>query len=105
MLAHRLVLLEAENRELCRANELLSKRQRAKKSRLQLGGLLSAPEANAILLEKGIVDARRENTRREGSSTEQAQLRTRRCNNYSQTGHNSRTCQVVWERSEDGDSG
>jgi hypothetical protein len=104
MLAHKLVLLEAENQELYIANDLLSKRQRAKKSRLQLGGSLSAPEADAIRIEKGMVDATGENISRGGSCTERAQLRTRRCGNCSQTGHNSRTCQVVWETSEDGDS-
>jgi hypothetical protein len=66
MLAHRLVLLEAENRELCTANELLSKRRRAKKSRLQLGGSLSAPEADAIRIEMGVVDATGENICRGG---------------------------------------
>ena len=104
MLAHRLVLLEAENQELCIANDLLSKRRRAKKSRLQLGGSLSAPEADAIRMEKCVVDATGENICRGASRTERAQLHTRRCGNCSQTGHNSRTCQVVWETCEDGDS-
>jgi hypothetical protein len=48
MLAYKLVLLKAENQELYIANDLLSKRQRAKKSCLQLGGSLLAPEADAI---------------------------------------------------------
>ncbi len=83
MLAHRLALLEAENRELCIANDLLSKRWRAKKSRLQLGGSLSAPEADAIRIEKGVVDAIGENICRGGGRAERAQLRTRRCGNCS----------------------
>jgi hypothetical protein len=76
MLAHRLVLLEAKNQELCIANELLSKRQRAKKSRLQLGGSLSAPKADVIRIEMGVVDATGENICRGGSHIERAQLRT-----------------------------
>jgi hypothetical protein len=94
-LAHRLVLLEAENRGLRIANEVLSKHRRAKKSRLQLGGSLSAPEAEAIRLEKGIVDARKGNTHEEVGRAEGAQLRTRCCGTCGNTGHNSRTCQVV----------
>jgi hypothetical protein len=72
MLAHKLVLLKAKNQELYIANDLLSKRQRAKKSHLQLGGSLSAPEADVIQIEKGMVDAIGENISRGGSCTERA---------------------------------
>ena len=41
----KLVLLEAENRDLRRANEILSKRRNRKKSRLQTGGSLKLQEA------------------------------------------------------------
>ena len=41
----KLVLLEAENRDLRRANETLSKRRNRKKSRLQAGGSLNLQEA------------------------------------------------------------
>jgi hypothetical protein len=72
MLAHRLVLLKAKNQELCIANELLSKCQRAKKSCLQLRGSLSAPEADVIRIEMGVVDATGENICRGGSHIERA---------------------------------
>ena len=36
--------------------------------------------------------------------TEGAEPRVRRCKNCGKTGHNVRTCQVVWETSGDEDS-
>ena len=42
---HQLALLKAENQTLRQANEILSKRRRAKKTRLQQGGSLSQQES------------------------------------------------------------
>lgn len=100
-LAHKLALVEAECRGLRTANEILSKRRRAKKTQLRLGGSLNTAEAEAIRVEKGVVDAGGENMRQEGARTEGGESRGRRCGNCGKTGHNVRTCQVVWETSEE----
>ena len=52
----KLVLLEAENRDLRRANEILSKRRNRKKSRLQTGGSLNLQEAQALMDERDVAD-------------------------------------------------
>jgi hypothetical protein len=45
---HQLALLKAENQSLRQANETLSKRRRAKKTRLRQGGSLSQQDAEAL---------------------------------------------------------
>jgi hypothetical protein len=50
---YQLALLQAENRDLRKANETLSKRRNRKKTRLQTGGSLNLKEAQA-LIDEGI---------------------------------------------------
>ncbi|OHW95371.1 transposase, partial [Colletotrichum incanum] len=60
-LAHRLAIIKAKNRKLRTGIEVLSKRQRAKKTRLRLRGSLNTAEAEALQVEKGGADAGGEN--------------------------------------------
>ena len=46
---HRLALLEAETSKLRKANEALSKRRRAKKTHVRLGGSLTVQDAEDLL--------------------------------------------------------
>ena len=46
---YQLALLKAENQNLREANKTLSKRRRAKKTRIRLRGLLTIDEARDIL--------------------------------------------------------
>ncbi|KZL63414.1 hypothetical protein CT0861_13208 [Colletotrichum tofieldiae] len=94
-LAHRLALLKAENRRLRTANEVLSKRQRAKKNQLRLRGSLNAAKAEAIQVEKGIVNTEGENIPQGGTHAKVGESSGRQCSNYGKTGHNVRTYQVV----------
>jgi hypothetical protein len=48
-IAHKLVLLEAELKDIQTANKVLSKRYRAKKTRLQQGESLSFQEAKDLV--------------------------------------------------------
>lgn len=91
-LAHRLVLLKAENRELRTVNELLSKRRRAKKKPPTARRIAFCTQSRCDTARKGIINAGGENTPGDGRHVEGAQPRTQRCGNCSQTGHNSRTC-------------
>ncbi|KFY88377.1 hypothetical protein V500_06376 [Pseudogymnoascus sp. VKM F-4518 (FW-2643)] len=103
-MAHELVLLRAELKDVRAANEVLSKRQRAKKARLRQGGSLSFQEAEDLVAENEVDKQIKEETHRSSHRTEVAEPRTRRCGICSNTGHNARTCQVVVVASEEDDS-
>ncbi|KFY30059.1 hypothetical protein V493_02152, partial [Pseudogymnoascus sp. VKM F-4281 (FW-2241)] len=49
LLAHQLTLVTAEVHTLCKANEALSKRCRAKKARIRQGGALTIEDAHDVL--------------------------------------------------------
>ena len=97
-------LQQREIAELRKANEELSKRRRAKKTRLREGGSLSLQGGQALNDSKDVeqqilaeVSSRR-GRREDGPST------LRHCSNCGATGHNMRTCQVDVEMSEEDDS-
>ena len=46
---HEVALLRSEVSSLCKANEALSKRRRAKRTRVQLGGSLAVQDAQDVL--------------------------------------------------------
>ena len=100
-MAHELVLLRAELKDLRTANEQLSKRRRAKRVRLQEGGSLSVQEAEGLRDKIEVSEQLKEETHHQGSHTIQTEVRPRRCGNCSKTGHNARTCQVIVEISEE----
>jgi len=98
-LAHSVTLLTAEAHNLRRANKALSKRRRAKKTRVRQGGALTVEDAHNLLAqkeaEKQVERDRRENS---GGSKERPAI-VRRCGNCGKPGHNARTCQVDAEMS------
>ena len=97
ILAHEVTLLTAEVRTLRKANEALSKRRRAKKSRVRQGGALTVEDAQDIIAERGIEEqARRDKHSGEGFQNE-GQSTVRHCGTCGKTGHNARTCQEVVE--------
>jgi hypothetical protein len=58
---HRVAILESEVSSLCKANEALSKRQRAKRTRVQLGGSIAVQDAKDQLAQKsGVGEAAQE---------------------------------------------
>ena len=96
--------MTAENRILRKANKALSKRRRAKKSRVRQGGTLTIEDALDILAQKDAEEqVRRDKRSREGGQNE-GQSTTRRCSTYGKTGHNTRTCQEAIEISSLSDS-
>lgn len=95
LLAHENTLLHAEIRSLRTANEALSKRRRAKKSRIREGGVLTIGDAHDILAQ-GEVDEQIRRDKRSGDRNQgDGNLTVRRCGTCGGTGHNSRTCQDV----------
>ena len=96
-LAHENTLLIAENYTLRKANMALSKRRRAKRTRLQQGGVLTTEEATDILSRKEVGEQIIQNKSVESGKQSKGQLAPRCCGTCGKTGHNSRTCQEVKE--------
>jgi len=101
---YQLALLRAENQNLRAANEVLSKRRRAKKQRLRQGGSLSVQDGQDIQGQRD-VEVQIKEERQAGSGRKpRVEIRARRCGNCGEPGHNARTCQIVVETSEEDDS-
>lgn len=98
---HQLALLQAEVKDLRKANETLSKRRNRKKSRLQAGGSLNLREAQALMDERDVADQLKQEIRARGSRRPREETRAQRCGNCNVAGHNTRTCQIVIETSEE----
>jgi hypothetical protein len=95
--SYRVLLLEAEAQTLQEANNALSKRRRAKRTRLQDGGAINGSQAREIMVEKGVVE---EEGRVEGGnegSSKRRRTGSRHCGTCRKTGHNARTCPEAGE--------
>jgi hypothetical protein len=98
------VLLRAETKELRAANERLSKQRRTKKTRLQDGGgSLSLQEATVLIADRGLGGRDIEEPSGSSGCITVSKPRVRLYSNCKKPGHNARTCQVVYETSEDSD--
>ena len=93
LLAHENTLLHAEIRSLRTANEALSKRRRAKKTRIRQGGVLTIKDAHDILSQTKVDEQIRRDKRLRGGNQGDGNPTVRRCGTCGETGHNSRTCQ------------
>ena len=80
-------------RELEEANRTLSKRRRAKKSRIRAGGPLTIHAATDILDSKDVQEQLEEETRTRAGGANRTAVGVRRCGECGKTRHNSRTCQ------------
>ena len=101
---HQVALLRAEVSSLRTANEALSKRRRAKKTRVRLGGSLTRQDAQDLLdqkdLDEQIGEEERNRRGREGAAHRKPQC----CGICGKPGHNARTCQKAEEISNVSDS-
>ncbi len=88
-----MTLLLAEVRMLRAANKALSKRRRAKKTRVCQGGALTVEDVQDVLAQKEAEEQARRDKRSEGGSRGEGQHSGRRCGTCGETGHNARTCQ------------
>jgi len=100
-IAHGFTLMQKEVRDLRLANEALSKRRRAKKTRIRKGGALTVKDARNILAQKEIKVSIAEDRHQNSRGRSEGSQRIRRCGNCGKTGHNARTCQVDLEMSEE----
>jgi polyhydroxyalkanoate synthesis regulator phasin len=98
---HEVALLRSEVQILRQSNEALSKRRRAKRTRLQNRGKMTLDEGRDAIDQ---MDASRQVVAESSGSRGQGGLvrpKERHCRMCGKTGHNVRTCQVVIEISEE----
>ncbi|RYC79608.1 hypothetical protein BFJ63_vAg17509 [Fusarium oxysporum f. sp. narcissi] len=98
---HKTALLEAENRELRQANEILSRRHRAKRTRLRNRGSMTIQEGRDLIDQMDVDIQVMAESSRSGGQGSSARPRVRRCGTCGKTGHNARTCQEGIEASGD----
>ena len=87
----------AEVRTLRKANEALSKRRRAKKTRVRQGGALTIEDRLDVLAQKEAEELVRRDKRIKGGDSNKGQLATRRCGICGKTGHVENIV-VQWNR-------
>ncbi len=97
---HEVALLRSEVSSLRKANEALSKRRRAKRTCMQLGGSLTLQGAMDLLGPGAVGGEGVQETQADGSSAGGGRTRIRCCGVYGKPGHNARTCQEVAEASD-----
>jgi hypothetical protein len=95
LLAHQLTLVTTENRILREANQALSRRRRAKKTRVRQGGALTIKDAQDVLARRDTEEDVRRDKRLERDTQKEGQLPERRCRTCGKSGHNARTCEEV----------
>jgi hypothetical protein len=88
---HQLTLLTGEIKALREANKALSKRRRAKRTRLQDSGSLTDEEASQLLVEKGVVKEEGRDEGAEGGPSKQHKTGAQLCDICRKSGHNART--------------
>ncbi|ELR07382.1 hypothetical protein GMDG_08397 [Pseudogymnoascus destructans 20631-21] len=84
-------------RTLRKANTALSKRRKAKRTRVQDGGSLTIEDAQKLIAEKEDKGLKRQKRSNEEGAVEAGPSTSRRCGRCGKTGHNVRTCQEVEE--------
>jgi FtsZ-binding cell division protein ZapB len=92
---HEIALLRAEVKDLREANEILSRRRRAKRTRLQKRGVMTVEEGRQVIDQMDIDAQVVAESSRSGGQGRSARPGVRRCGICSKPGHNTRTCQVV----------
>ncbi len=90
---HQVALLRSENAALRKANEVLSKRRRAKRTRVQLGGSLTVQDAQEVLGQGAVGREGVQEMQPEGSGVGGGCTRVWCCGVCGKPGYNARTCQ------------
>jgi hypothetical protein len=96
---HQVALLRSENTTLRKANEALSKRRRAKGTRVQLGESLAVQDSKDLVGQKAVGGEGEQEMQLDGGGTGGVRTRVRCCSVCGKPGHNARTCQEVAEAS------
>ena len=102
---HEVALLRTEVSALRKANEELSKRRRAIKTRLRLGGSLTIQEAQDLLDQKAVGEQLEQETQQNSGRAGGSRTKIRCCSLCGKPGHNARKCQEAGESSDSSISG
>jgi hypothetical protein len=94
---HKMALLQAEVAELRKANALISKRRRAKKTRVRLKGSLYLQNVQDLQDQKGVARQIQQEIRENDARSSRGQPRQRHCGNCGKSGHNARIYQIEIE--------
>ena len=97
---HEVALLRAEVSALRKANKGLSKRRRAKKTRIQLGGSLTVQNTRDLLDGKAVGEQLAQEERQNRSSAGGSRTKIQYYGVYGKPGHNARTCKEAAESSD-----
>ena len=97
---HQVALLETEVASLCKANKALSKRRRAKRTRVQLGGTLAVQDAQEVLGQGAVAGEGVQELQPGSGGAGGGCTRVQCCSVCSKPGHNACTCQEVAEASD-----
>jgi hypothetical protein len=100
-IAYEMTLLRAELRTTQEANKALAKRRRAKRTRLQEGGMLSAEAARNLMAKKGSGGKKKGEEVEEGGPSQARPATVRCCGRCGKPGHNVRTCPTAEELSDE----
>ena len=96
---HENALLRAEVKDLREANEILSRRRRAKRTRLQKRGVMTVEEGRQAIDQMDVNAQVVAELSRSSGQGRSARAGVRRCGVCGKPGHNARTCQVAIETS------
>jgi len=97
---HEVALLRSEVSSLRKANEALSKRRRAKRIRVQLGGSLAVQDAKDQLDQKAGVGEVAQGKKQDGSGIGRGRTKVWCCGVCGKPGYNARMCQEAIEESD-----
>jgi len=89
---HQVALLQSEVSSLRKANEALSKRRKAKKTHVQLGGSLAVQDAKEQLDQKAIVGEVAQEKEQDNGGIGGGRTKVRCCGVCGKPGYNARTC-------------
>jgi cell division protein FtsB len=98
---HEVTLLRAKVQDLEQANEILSRRRRAKRTRLQKGGAMTVEEGRQVVNQLDDDTQMVAESSRSRGQKGSAQVKERRCGTCGKIGHNARRCQIVVAVSEE----
>jgi hypothetical protein len=97
IMAHSLVLMSNQVKELQAAYEAASRRKARKRKRIQAEGTLTAEEGVRLTTLKEFAARSDGKKAKKSARAEGSELTQRRCGRCSEAGHNSRTCKKVEE--------
>jgi hypothetical protein len=104
VMLHQNVLLASRVTELEEQLEIITKRKKRKRKRIQHGGTMEYGTAAAQVATEALIAPRKSKKARGGDDHELAQLASRRCRNCGETGHNARTCKTNMESSSESET-